>query len=243
MCPYGRLQGVLLDSKSITVAYDYLRGEPRIGSVAKGSETGDCINCKQCIAVCPTNIDIRNGTQLECVNCTACIDACNGTMEKIGKEHGLIRLASEDDIAKGKKFEFNFRIKAYSTVLILLFTFFITLLATRGSVEATILRTPNTIFQLQDDGTISNLYNIKIVNKTRFDVPVSIKVKSHKGEIQMPAGEIVVKGRGITESVFFLKLNTKEIYEEQIPVVFGILDKDGNEIQEIESTFLGQNSP
>ena len=102
ICPYGRLQGVLLDRKSIIVAYDYIRGEGR-GKFSKNEERkevgkGDCIDCNQCVDVCPTGIDIRNGTQLECVNCTACIDACNFMMEKTGLEKGLIRLDSEDGI-------------------------------------------------------------------------------------------------------------------------------------------------
>jgi len=240
MCPYGRIQGVLLDAKTISVAYDYLRGEPRKGITQEGEKEGDCTNCKQCIAVCPTNIDIRNGTQLECVNCTACIDACDNTMDKINKPRGLIRFASEENISKGEKFKFSGRIKAYTLVLVLLFTFFITLLVTRGSLEATILRTPNTLFQMQADGTISNLYNIKVVNKTREDIPVVIKLKSHKGEIQMAAGELVVKAKETTESVFFVKLNTKEVKGAYIEIVFGIYDLKGNELQEVESTFVGK---
>jgi cytochrome c oxidase accessory protein FixG len=240
MCPYGRIQGVLLDAKTISVAYDYLRGEPRKGITGEGEKEGDCTNCKQCIAVCPTNIDIRNGTQLECVNCTACIDACDNTMDKINKPRGLIRFASEENISKGEKFKFNARIKGYTLVLILLFAFFITLLLTRGSLEATILRTPNTLFQMQTDGTISNLYNIKVVNKTRADIPVVIKLKSHKGEIQMAAGELVVKAKETTESVFFVKLNPKNIQGAYIEIVFGIYDAKGNELQEVESTFVAK---
>ncbi len=240
MCPYGRIQGVLLDAKSMTVAYDYLRGEPRKGSTEKDEKEGDCTNCKQCIAVCPTNIDIRNGTQLECVNCTACIDACDATMDKIGKPHGLIRYASEENISKGEKFKFNTRIKAYSAVLLALFTFFIVLLVTRGSIEATILRTPNTLFQKQPDGTISNLYNIKVVNKTRNDIPLKLKLKSPKGEIQMAAGELMVKAKETTESVFFVKLDPKIVNSDYIEITFGVLDGEGVEIQEIETTFVGE---
>lgn len=240
MCPYGRIQGVLLDSKSITVAYDYIRGEPRKGDAKTEQDQGDCTNCKQCIAVCPTNIDIRNGTQYECVGCTACIDACDATMTKVNKPKGLIRYASEENISKGEKFKFNTRIKAYTTVLVLLFSFFIALLVTRGSIEATVLRTPNTIFQMQEDGTISNLYNIKVVNKTRQDIPITIKILSHQGEIKMAAGDMVVKGKGVTESVFFVKLNPEDAKGEKIPITLGIYDAEGNEIQEIEVSFVGK---
>src|SRR5690606_35046084 len=118
VCPYGRLQGVMLDKDSIVVANDYERGVPR-GTLSKDAEskTGDCIVCNQCVHVCPTGIDIRNGTQLECVNCTACIDACDDIMDKIEKPRGLIRFASENQIAKKAKFRFTPRMFAYTGVL------------------------------------------------------------------------------------------------------------------------------
>jgi polyferredoxin len=162
-------------------------------------------------------------------------------MDKIGKPHGLIRYASEENISKGEKFKFNTRIKAYSAVLLALFTFFIVLLVTRGSIEATILRTPNTLFQKQPDGTISNLYNIKVVNKTRNDIPLKLKLKSPKGEIQMAAGELMVKAKETTESVFFVKLDPKIVNSDYIEITFEVLDGEGVEIQEIETTFVGES--
>ncbi|MFY8020277.1 MAG: cytochrome c oxidase accessory protein CcoG, partial [Bacteroidia bacterium] len=122
ICPYGRLQGLMLDKNSIVVAYDFVRGEPR-GKVDKSDPTrkGDCIDCKLCVNVCPTGIDIRNGTQLECVNCTACIDACDEVMVKINKPKGLVRFDSLNGITLGKKFTFNPRNIAYSVVLVGLF--------------------------------------------------------------------------------------------------------------------------
>ncbi len=126
-CPYGRMQGVLLDNKSIVVAYDHKRGEGANGrkKFRKNEDRealghGDCIDCLQCVHVCPTGIDIRNGTQLECVNCTACIDECDIIMEKINKPKGLIRYASEDNIMNKSKFTFSPRLKGYSAVLTIL---------------------------------------------------------------------------------------------------------------------------
>ena len=118
------MQGVLLDADSINVTYDYIRGEER-AKFKKNEErtSGDCIDCYQCVKVCPTGIDIRNGLQMECVGCTACIDACNEVMDAVHMERGLIRYASENEISKGEKFHFNSRMKAYSVVLILLLTF------------------------------------------------------------------------------------------------------------------------
>jgi cytochrome c oxidase accessory protein FixG len=111
-CPYGRLQGVLLDNKSINVAYDFVRGEKKVGRAKFNKQKieqlpgRDCIDCKQCVNVCPTGIDIRNGTQLECVNCTACIDECDVIMD-VGLPKGLIRYASEDEIEKKEPFKFT----------------------------------------------------------------------------------------------------------------------------------------
>ena len=146
VCPYGRMQGVLLDSSSVVVSYDYKRGEPR------GPKTeGDCIDCRQCISVCPTAIDIRNGTQLECINCSACIDQCNSVMKATKKEPGLIRFDSENGIRHGHESIWNSRNRAYSLVLLILFSFFIYTLFSRPVVDTTILRTPGLLYQENAD--------------------------------------------------------------------------------------------
>ena len=141
ICPYGRLQGVLLDRNSIVVIYDYLRGEPRTKKRKDPSEKhGDCIDCGMCVNVCPTGIDIRNGTQLECVNCTSCIDACNMMMKNVGLEPNLIKFGSENDVATGVKPTLTYRIKMYGIVLIILLSVLIGLLTTRDMFDATVLR-------------------------------------------------------------------------------------------------------
>ena len=178
VCPYGRLQGVMLDVNTILVAYDYKRGEPR----GRG-EKGDCINCRKCVAVCPTGIDIRNGTQLECINCTACIDACNSVMSVLNKPSGLIRFASEKSISEGKKVKFNARIIAYSAVLFSLLVLITYLFTVRGSFETHIIRAQGTMFQEYGPDSYSNLYNLELVNKTNSDVKVALKLLSPEGEI------------------------------------------------------------
>jgi len=233
VCPYGRMQGVLLDSKSIIVAYDYKRGEPR-----GHKNEGDCIDCKQCIAVCPTGIDIRNGTQLECINCTACIDECNIVMEKIKKPKNLIRFDSIEGIEKGHKSIWNVRNKAYSVVLLVLIGFFIFTLFTRPVIETTILRTPGTLFQKQSENSLSNIYNIKIINKTYDDIPLNIKIESHEGKIEMAGGDIIVKKHGLYESVFVLTLDQNQLSGEKTEVTFGIYSND-ELLETYELTFIG----
>ena len=191
-CPYGRLQGVLLDNKTINVAYDYVRGEKEKGRAKfskkedrAASGKGDCIDCKQCVHVCPTGIDIRNGTQLECVNCTACIDECDHMMEKVGLPTGLIRYASEENIAKKAPFKFSARMKGYTAVLGILIAVLIGMLFLRNDVEATILRLPGQLYQHQDNGMIRNTFTYKVVNKTTKEInDVSYKLISHKGKIE-----------------------------------------------------------
>ena len=155
VCPYGRLQGVLLDKNSILVAYDYVRGEPRGKATEEGN--GDCVNCHACVRVCPTGIDIRNGTQLECVNCTACIDACNEIMDHVGKQKGLIRYASENNIAKKEKTAYTWRLKMYTIVLTALISFLAILLISRADVSARIIKTPGQTYQKLENKKISNL--------------------------------------------------------------------------------------
>jgi cytochrome c oxidase accessory protein FixG len=245
VCPYGRLQGVLLDRNSIVISYDYKRGEPR-GTFFKGENRekegkGSCINCTQCVQVCPTGIDIRNGTQLECINCACCIDACNGMMEATNQPKGLIRYASEKSISEGTRVKFNARTFAYSAVLVVLLGVFTYSITARKSIEATILRAPGMLFQEPSPGKISNLYNIKLVNKTNQDLPVELKTLSHEGEIQIIGNAILVKKQSLGESVFFLILNSKDIISDKTAVRFGIYS-EGKLIEEITSTFVGPNA-
>lgn len=242
VCPYGRMQGVLLDPKTILVSYDHVRGEQR-GPLKKGEDRkesgkGDCINCSACVQVCPTGIDIRNGTQLECVNCTACIDACNATMSRIKKPKGLIRYASKEMIDEGKKFVFTNRIKAYSLLLVLLMGFLGFLLINRAPMEATIVRTPGLLYQPQDSNQISNLYNINIINKTRSAMDIDIKLLQPSGRVQVVAGKVHVEPQGMFESAMFVYMNEKDLEKEKFKIQFAIYS-NGKEYQKLDNWFIG----
>lgn len=240
VCPYGRLQGVLLDKKTMVVAYDYVRGEPRgkLKTALMNSNQGDCIDCFACVRVCPTGIDIRNGTQLECVNCTACIDACDAIMDSIKKPQGLIRIDSEENIEHSRKNKFNWRLGAYSSVLILLIAFLVYLLASREDVSATILRTPGQIFQTQPDGKISNLFSIKLANKTRRDIPMTLKLENIKGEITVVGNNLVVPAESYFQSPFFVKIDRGKIEKRKTKLLIGVYE--GNKkIETAETTFIG----
>ena len=233
-CPYGRMQGVLLDNKSINVAYDHVRGEAENGRAKfhKGEDrqalgVGDCIDCKICVNVCPTGIDIRNGTQLECINCTACIDECDTIMEKVGLPKGLIRYASEDEIVKKEKFQLTTRMKGYIAVLAILTGFFIGMLFLRNDVEATILHMPGQLFQHEGD-TISNVYNYKIINKTEGDFnKVTFKLVNSKGEIKLVGKPFIsIPRQGFTQGTMFVKILEKDLNKEDIELQIEVFNNN-----------------
>jgi cytochrome c oxidase accessory protein FixG len=226
VCPYGRLQGVLLDRNSILVAYDYVRGEPRGKLSDTTIDKGDCVNCHACVRVCPTGIDIRNGTQLECVNCTACMDACDEIMDHMNKPKGLIRYASENGIAAKEKMTYTWRLKLYTIVLTLLLTFLALLLITRADVAARILRTPGQTYQMLADNKISNLYNIKLVNKTRKNIHLDLKLENIPGEIKQ-VGLVDVPKESYFQTSFFITLKSEQLKSSKTKGNIGLFE-DGN---------------
>jgi len=241
VCPYGRLQSVLIDSNSIIVAYDHKRGEPRAPMERNDDRTnkGDCVECNACVAVCPTGIDIRNGTQLECVNCTACIDACNRTMRKVSLPEGLIRYSSEDKISTGRGFHLTGRIVIYSVLLAILVSILSYLLVTRTDIETTILRTPGTLFQETEEGTIRNLYTVKLVNKTFEDRPVSFRIKAPSaGSISMVGPAPVVAADGVAESAFFVDIPRRALFSQNTLIAIEVVSGD-EVIEEIRTSFTG----
>lgn len=239
VCPYGRLQGVMLDRNSMVVAYDYVRGENRAKFKKNETRTaGDCIDCHQCVNVCPTGIDIRNGTQLECVNCTACIDACNFMMQSVGLPQGLIRLDSENGIAQKQPWRFTPRIMAYTAVLCVLVGVLVTLLLTRRDVDATVMRTPGMLFQEQDSGRVSNLYNIKLINKTHRNIPVRIQLEAMSGSVRMVGKALEVPAASEAETTFFILLPRDAIRERKTTLELGIYSGD-EKIETIHTSFLG----
>ncbi|HEA19770.1 MAG TPA: cytochrome c oxidase accessory protein CcoG [Pricia antarctica] len=249
-CPYGRMQGVLLDNKSIVVAYDHKRGEAENGrkKFRKNEDRealgfGDCIDCFQCVNVCPTGIDIRNGTQLECVNCTACIDECDTIMEKVNLPKGLIRYASEAEIEKKEKFKFTPRLKGYTAVLTILTGIFIGMLFLRNDLEADILRLPGQLYEHKEGNIISNVYTYKLLNKTTEDVnDVHFKLLSHQGTVKLVRDQdFQVPAQGLAEGTLFVEINYSAVESDKEKVKIGVYS--GDELIETTSTaFLAPRS-
>ena len=230
-CPYGRMQGVLLDNKSIIVAYDHKRGESENGrkKFRKNEDRqalghGDCIDCFQCVNVCPTGIDIRNGTQLECVNCTACIDECDHIMEKVNLPKGLIRYASEDNIERKEKFKFTPRLKGYSAILVILTGVLIGMLFLRNDLEASILRLPGQLYEHKEGNIISNVFTYKLLNKTTMDIAdVHFELMSHKGNIKLVRNQnFRVPAQQSSEGTLFIEINNSVLNGDKDKLKIGI---------------------
>lgn len=240
VCPYGRMQGVLLDRNSVVVAYDYVRGEERHKFKKNEVRTGgDCIDCNMCVKVCPTGIDIRHGTQLECINCTACIDACDHMMESVGLEKGLIRFDSENGIKNKIRLGFTNRMKAYSAVLLVLIGIETALLVTRSDYDATIIRAKGMLYQEQPNNQISNLFTIKLMNKTRRDLPVLMKVENYPGAtVQIVGKNLEVKKEDVSQGSFFIFLDKKGLKNRKTLLKIGIYS-NGKLIKTVKTNFLG----
>ncbi|MGH2664718.1 cytochrome c oxidase accessory protein CcoG [Flavobacterium sp.] len=246
VCPYGRLQGVLLDNKSINVAYDFVRGEKEVGRAKFNKKEdrsalgkGDCIDCMQCVHVCPMGIDIRNGTQLECTNCTACIDECDTIMESVGLPKGLIRYASEDEIEKKEPFYFTARMKGYTAVLLILMGILTGLLFLRNDVEADILRLPGQLFQHKGEN-ISNIYTYKVVNKTVHDFNnIHFTLISQKGNVRIVGKDyFTVPKQGISQGTMFIEINQHLLSSDKTKIKIGVYE--GSRLIETRKTnFLG----
>jgi len=239
VCPYGRLQGVLLDNNSIVIAYDHVRGEPR-GKLRRDRERteGDCIECRQCVEVCPTGIDIRNGTQLECINCTACIDACDAIMDGIQKPRGLIRYASAASIVQKTGFRWTGRVIGYTVVLTLLVALLAFLLVRRTSLDVTVLRTPGMLFQEQPGGRVSNVYDLKVLNKTFDSVSVSVRLLSPDGDLQLVGGALQIPPQGVADAKILVMLRQSDLHAMSTPLRLGIV-ADTVLVQQIATSFLG----
>lgn len=238
ICPYGRLQGVLLDDQSMIVAYDYNRGEPR-GKKQKGFELakGDCIDCKLCVQVCPTGIDIRNGTQMECINCTACIDACDMVMEKIERPLRLIGFKSEDEIKLNKPFRVSRKIYGYAAVLTVLLSTLSYLMVSRSDVKTTMLRASGTLYQMRDNKLVSNLYNAELVNKTSKPLRFEIVPEDPQAKIEYIQKEDKLAYGGSVKLTFFVLMPQEAVKQFKSEINFKLIS-EGKVIDKFKTTFI-----
>jgi cytochrome c oxidase accessory protein FixG len=246
ICPYGRFQSTLIDENSIVVAYDYKRGEKR-GALHRSQPMterqatghGDCIDCRQCVAVCPTGIDIRNGTQMECVHCTACMDACDAVMDKIQRPRGLIRYASLNGIERGeRKLRVTPRLVAYTGILGALVGLEVFLIFSRSQLQATVLRAPGALFQQMPSGRISNLYLLKLINKTPQPMPVELKLENRSGVVTVLGKELVVPPQQRLETSVLIELDPAQLPRGTAQLELGVY-AGGQRLKTVKTGFIG----
>ncbi len=243
ICPYGRLQGVLLDRNSMIVAYDYQRGEPR-GKIRKKAAVeavppaGDCIDCDMCVQVCPTGIDIRQGTQLECINCTLCIDACDAIMHKIGRPERLIGFKSEEELVSGKPFNAGRRAYMYAAVLVAMIIGFGFMIYRKPNLDVSILRAKGTLYQTLENGDIGNLYNAELVNKTNKKMVFHLIPADAAYRIDYIVKDSVLQAGEATKLTFFIKHKEKGLggYKTNVDIKVVV---DGKERNTVSTTFIG----
>lgn len=241
ICPYGRLQGVLLDNQSLVVAYDFTRGEPR-GKLEKMNTRhvkGDCVDCNLCVQVCPTGIDIRQGTQLECVNCTACIDACNEVMLKINKPQNLIGFYNQEFVQDRKPYKIALKSYGYAAVLLVLMLVFSSLIYKREDVQTTVLRASGTLYQARENNQTSNLYNAELINKTNKAIRFQFKPTDHQDSIEFIQSASFLPKEGSVQITFFLIRNNKRITKYKTDADFEIW-ANGKKISQASTSFFAQ---
>ncbi len=244
LCPYARIQGVMYDSETILPAYDTSRGEPR-GKLVKGQQVegnGDCIDCHQCVAVCPTGIDIRNGQQEGCITCGLCIDACDSVMSKIDKPKGLVRYASLDEL-EGKPAIALFkrpRVLIYFTVMTIALSGIIYGLTHLGVLELRAIHERQPLYVRQSDGTIQNKYDLKMLNKTDEPILVTIEIEGPDGaQLHGVEGTIELRPNDNTTKTVFVRIPFDMIEDSRSELEFYIRSVDNPEVEaEYESMFF-----
>ena len=245
ICPYGRFQTVMMDENSLIVSYDPKRGEKRARfskavpfDVRKTQGLGHCIDCKACVDVCPTGIDIRNGLQMECVHCTACIDACDHVMTKLNLPRGLIRYASVKGIEENKPFRITGRVIGYCAVLALLGCLLGYLLVSRTDIQATFLRAPGSLYQQSGENKFTNLFLMKVRNKTKKESVVELKMIEPADGVAKLAGLSKIGPQTIESAAATVELPQSDIHEGQCSIIVGLY-ADGKLVQKLRSNFVG----
>ncbi|MCB0331207.1 MAG: cytochrome c oxidase accessory protein CcoG [Bdellovibrionales bacterium] len=239
LCPYARFQSVLMDHHSLGVGYDPVRGEPR-GKASK-KDVGDCVDCGLCVRVCPTGIDIRNGSQLECIHCAACIDACDSVMEKLGRPKGLIRYDTEARLLSGEKNlkSVSVRTAIYGSILLAISIAIGYTLMTRNPSEVKITRGASDVpFTELPDGRISNHVHVRISNRGEESRLYSIKSDRDDLQLIFPAMPYPVPEDSLLTVPLFIQFSRGILDGGRAPIVLTVSDDAGYH-EDIKMVLLG----
>jgi cytochrome c oxidase accessory protein FixG len=243
LCPYGRLQSVLHDRDSVTVAYLDARGEPR-GKLQKEPASpplGDCIDCKRCVAVCPTGIDIRNGLQMECIACTQCVDACDDMMDKVKRPRGLITFASQNMLAGSPPRTLRPRLLVYAALMLLSLVTLGVSLATRTPFEANIFRARGAMPYIVDGEVVRNPFEVHVFNKNPGPAHFKIELKGAPAEAQVIIGTPEVDLASLTDAHVPVSVSIpRKSLTRPIDLVLVVTDQTNGSSREKTVRFLGQ---
>jgi cytochrome c oxidase accessory protein FixG len=225
-CPYGRLQSVLLDRRSMIVGYDSRRGEPRRKGIAdRPAEAGDCIDCRMCVQTCPTGIDIRDGLQMECIHCTQCMDACDAVMTRIGRPVGLVRYTSRAELEGLSRSWLRPRIVLYPAALAVTLGLFVFLLGTRSDTDVTVLRGRGAPYTVEQDGSVVNQVRVKVVNRGDAERRYTVELAGAEGaRLIAPINPLPVPAGAMRESGVFVVLPAGSFREGTKDVRFRVND-------------------
>jgi cytochrome c oxidase accessory protein FixG len=230
-CPYGRLQSVLLDRRSLIVGYDHRRGEPRARAARRDERSGDCVDCLLCVQTCPTGIDIRDGLQMECIHCTQCMDACDAVMARIGKPPGLIRYGSRDGFEGVTRGWLRARVVLYPLALALALGLFVWQLGTRAAAELTVLRATDAPYTLQADGTVLNAIKIRVANRAGEERAYRLALEGPEGlTLVAPINPLPVRPGGRRNETVFVRAPATAFAEGVREVTFTIDDGRGTRL-------------
>ena len=254
MCPWPRIQGALVDQDTMAVTYESWRGEPR-GRYRKGESfdgRGDCIDCKQCVAVCPMGIDIRDGFQLECIGCGLCVDACDEVMGKIGRPPRLIAYDSERNQelrASGEPAVSRLvrpRTILYTVMVAGVGLTMLAILALRATVDVNILPDRNPLFVTMSDGSIRNGYTIRVMNKQHEEKAYELAVAGNEGRLSMvgqdghaAAVTLTAPPDGMAAHRVFVQLPREEMAGGQRPLTFELKDSATGRVESFDTVFRG----
>lgn len=237
LCPYGRLQSALIDSHSLVVGYDTGRGEPR---GRKGTpDAGDCVDCRRCVQVCPTGIDIRQGLQMECIGCAACIDACDTVMDKIGRKRGLIRYDSMNGLAGKRTKWIRPRIILYTVLMLVGAAAMTAALSTIRPATLSLTRMTGIPYVIEQ-GIVRNQFLVRVLNKRnqpahfRVEIiggPAGLRSSGTEGGVSVPA-----LGETLQPVVVTIPRNE---FQQSVPLRFRIVSDDGRTTIEKSMPFLG----
>jgi cytochrome c oxidase accessory protein FixG len=260
MCPWPRIQAALTDEHALNVTYRYDRGEPRTSTKKsatlrdQGLPAGDCIDCAQCVAVCPTGIDIRDGLQVDCIQCGLCIDACDNVMERIGRPTRLIAYDTDLNVQRrmrGEAPQFKLvrgRTVLYAALMLLIGGVMLAMLATRDMSGISVIHDRNPLFVTLKDGGIRNAYTVRLINKSleprRFMLTVEGVDGLELDVVGSAAGDsswrIVDIGPDRTAEVRALVTRRgPPLPEDSVPVTFVIIDTVHGETSRAVDRFRG----